>query len=144
MIQRYLAELLGEKFPDLTWTYSFYSNSDNTGTVYYEGGGKPSTYEGRTRYPRYMVWLRSSAWAYVESLANQIQEELHGKGDFIVTVPIFNDQEEKIGEEQYHVYLIEAAGEPNSIGVQDNVMEYSINFDVTLTKIRGGTLNGTN
>ncbi|MFB1100911.1 hypothetical protein [Terribacillus sp. JSM ZJ617] len=142
MIQRYLAELLGEKFPELTWTYGFYSNDDNTGTVYYEGGGKPSTYEDGTRYPRYMIWLRSSAWSYVESLGSQIQEELHRKGDFDVTVPIFNAQEEQIGEEQYHVYLIEAAGDPNQIGVQDNVMEYSLNFDVTLTKIKGGILNG--
>jgi hypothetical protein len=142
MIQRYLADVLREKFPDLTWTFSFYSNSDNTGTVYYEGGGKPSSYEDEMRYPRYMIWLRSSAWSYVESLGSQIQDELHRKGDFDVTVPIFNAQEEQIGEERYHVYLIEAAGDPNRIGVRDNVMEYSLNFDVTLTKIKGGILNG--
>ncbi|PAE17291.1 hypothetical protein CHH91_04610 [Virgibacillus sp. 7505] len=142
MIQEYLMNRLAAKFPGLTWTTSFYTNNDNTGTIYYEGGSKPSTYEDKMRYPRYMIWLRSSKWAYLESLVDQIHEELHEKGNFTVAVPLYDEQERQIGEDLLHVYFIEAASDPNRIGVQDDVMEYSLNFDVTLKKVRGGILDG--
>ena len=123
MIQRYLKDYLKDVIPELTWTMDYYTGEDTTGTVYYEGGSKPPSNDVNTRYPTYMVYIRSSNWGLASTAAQKVFDTLHKKSNFGVT-----------GALSYHVFFIEAVSEPNRIGVKDGIMDYSINFDATLIR----------
>lgn len=142
MIQKYLADELEKIIPDLEWTSDFYTGQDHTATVFSEGGRKPGIYGVGMQYPSYMVYIRSSSWNYAKTVAQRVYKALHKKRDFVVTVDIFDKDENVIGSTSYRVFLIAAASTPNRIGVKDNIMEYSVNFDVTLTEIKEETTNG--
>lgn len=112
--------------PELVWSIDHYSAADNTGTVYTEGGGEPSIDDTDMCYPDYMVYIRSSDWALAERRAKQIKKMFHKRANFTVT------------EEgsTYFVYLIAAQSEPLRLGTTDSgIMEYSINFRVTLREV---------
>lgn len=142
MIQRYLANELKKVVPDLEWTADFYTAEDHTGTVYSEGGSAPNIYETGIRYPAYMVYIRSSAWSYAETAAQKVFDAFHRKGDFTATINEYDRNENVIGSKSYHVFFVAAASDPLRIGVQDNIMEYSVNLDVTLTEIKEEMTNG--
>lgn len=143
MIQRFLKDELAKVVPDLVWSADFYALDDHTGTVYSEGSRTPATNDTEMRYPTYMVYIRSSAWSFAETAAQKVYYALHRTGDFKVTVNEYDKDENVIGEKRYHVFFIAAVSDPIRIGVQNNVMEYSVNFDVTLTEIKEDLTNGT-
>lgn len=125
MIQNYLKEQAQLVLPELEWTIDFYTGEDKTGTVYSENGAKPDTYDTNFRFPQYMVFIRSSDWAFAEQAAQRVFDLFHKKHDLLVSA----------NSKQYRVYFIEAIGEPNRLGAQGNVMEWSINFQVTLREV---------
>lgn len=134
MIQEYLMNELKVVIPDLTWSMDYRWASDNTGTVYSESGGQINVNdETVTRYPSYMVYIRSSKWGYAETAAHEVWRTLNGMKDFDVTVNQYDANENVVGQLTYHVFYVGAVAEPNRIGVKDGVMEYSVNIDVTLT-----------
>ncbi|MDQ0427676.1 hypothetical protein QOZ98_000501 [Planomicrobium stackebrandtii] len=137
MIQTFLKDKLDELLPDLMWTASYRPTNDNVGTVYYEGGGKPAQYDVPTRYPRYMVYVSSSDWKYAEYAAEAVYEALHKLENEMVEVSFYKDGN-VVATKSYRVFLITAAGEPIDLGVSNDVRDFSINFDVTLTEIKGG------
>ncbi|WP_342512794.1 hypothetical protein MKY34_19635 [Sporosarcina sp. FSL K6-1522] len=134
MIQSFLKEKLKKLLPDLTWTVDYKTANDNTGTVYYEGGGKPAEYDVSTRYPRYMVLLSSSDWEYAEHAAQVVFDSLHKIMHETVQVDFFKNGD-VVATKRYRVFLITAASEPLPLGVENDVMDYSVNFDVTLMEI---------
>lgn len=138
MIQTFLKDKLQALLPDLTWTASFRTANDNTGTVYYEGGGQPAQYDVPTRYPRYMVYISSSDWKYAEYAAETVFQTLHKFKNEIVEVKFYKGGN-VVATKSYRVFLITAAGDPIDLGVTNDVRDFSINFDVTLTEIKGGT-----
>lgn len=125
MIQNYLKEQAQMVLPELEWTIDFYTGEDNTGTVYSENGAKPDTYDANFRFPQYMVFIRSSNWSNAEQAAQKVFDLFHKK---------YNLQVEE-NSKQYKVYFIEAMGEPLRLGAQGNVMEWSVNFQVTLREV---------
>jgi hypothetical protein len=125
MIQSFLKDEAKAVVPELEWTIDFYTSEDNTGTVYSEGGTPPDSYESGMRYPEYMVFIRSSDWTLARVAANKVFKQLHRK---------MNVQASVDGS-QFQVFFIEALGEPIRLGAQDDVMEYSINFRVTLREV---------
>ncbi|MFD2924169.1 phage tail terminator protein [Halobacillus naozhouensis] len=143
MIQKYLKDELKLLIPDLTWTIDFRSAPDHTGTVYSEGGGAPGQYDVGMRYPTYMVYIRSSNWGYAKTVAEKVYKALHKKKDFTATVEQHDRQGNVTGSTSYHVFFVSAVSDPIPIGVQDDIMDYSINFDVTLTEIKEEMTNGT-
>lgn len=131
MIQKSLMNMLREEIPGLVWSADFYALEDDTGTVYSTGGPAPDEYETGVRYPTYQVYIRSSDWGYAKAAANMAFNKLHRKGRFRVT-EAFEKDGQVIYEKDYYIYLITAMSDPIRIGVENNIMDYSVNFDVTL------------
>lgn len=125
MIQSYLKELAKAVVPELEWTIDFYTGEDNTGTVYSESGTSPDLYESGMRYPEYMVFIRSSDWTFARTATNKVFKQLHTHTKDLVLADGL----------QYQVFFVEALGEPIRLGAQGNVLEYSINFKVTLREV---------
>lgn len=133
MIQTYLAERLEKVVPFLRWGDSYRTSDDGVGTVYYEGGGSPDEYDVPNRYPRYMVYLTSSDWGGVEYAAELVYKELHTAGGVDVTIE-FTKDDVVVASKVVRVSFIKAAGEPQDLGVQNNIRAFSVNFDVLLTE----------
>ncbi|HLR58916.1 MAG TPA: minor capsid protein [Pseudogracilibacillus sp.] len=141
MIQEYLMNELKKIIPDLTWSVDYYHAEDNTGTVYTSSSFKPGEYDVEYRYPGYQIWIRSSDWDYAKLAAELTFEKLHKKTNFKVDVN-YEKEEQVVLTKHYLVLLILAASDPIRIGDNDGVMEYSVNFDVTLTEIKEEIKNG--
>lgn len=135
MIQEHLMNELKTIIPELTWSVDYYYAEDNTGTVYSTASGQPDRYDTKYRYPGYQVWIRSSDWDYAKLAAEQTFNALHKKFNLIVEVNYEKDGE-VVETKRYLVLLILAASDPLRIGDNDGIMEYSVNFDVTLTEIK--------
>jgi len=131
MIQGYLREELQAVIPGLTWTEDYYLADDNTGTVYATSSGQPDRYDTEYRYPGYQVWIRSSDWDFAKLAAEMAYMKLHKKSNFKVTVDYEKDGQVVLTK-HYLVLFVVAASDPLRIGDNDGIMEYSVNFDVTL------------
>ncbi|TDM50000.1 hypothetical protein ETI06_05870 [Macrococcoides goetzii] len=134
MIQEPIMTLLRDNIPGLSWSIDYRTASDNTGTVYSDSGEKPSTYDEQMRYPYYQIYLRSSNFELVKNASRKVYDLLHMKMNWEIDLPIYdsNNPDEVIETLPYTVYLIEGLSEPILVGVNDNVMEYSINLKTTL------------
>lgn len=126
MIQSYLKDELKLVLPQLEWTIDYFSGEDNTGTVYSEGGPAPDSYEASFRFPQYMVLIRSSDWLMAEQATQTALNAFHRKTNVLVL----------LGSKKYRIYFIEAMGEPIRLGAQNNVMEWTVNFQVTLREVK--------
>lgn len=133
MIQFHLMQKLQPILPDLEWTVDYKTADDHTGTVYYEGGGSPGEFDVPIRHPRYMVYISSSDWGYAEYAAQAVHDTLHKTFNEPVTVEFFKDRN-VVATKSYRVFLIESASEPLPLGVENEKMDYSVNFDVTLVE----------
>ncbi|MFD1066690.1 hypothetical protein [Oceanobacillus locisalsi] len=133
MIQYHLMKKLQLILPDLEWTVDYKTANDNTGTVYYEGGGSPGIYDVPIRHPRYMVYVSSSDWGYAEYAAQTVHDTLHKIFNEPVTVE-FMKNGNVVATKSYRVFLIKSASEPLPLGVEHDKMDYSVNFDVTLVE----------
>ncbi|ULG70878.1 minor capsid protein [Macrococcus brunensis] len=136
MIQRPIMNLLKSNIPGLIWSIDNRTASDNTGTVYQTGGSKPDIYEADMRYPYYQIFIRSSDFVKVENAAQKVYDLLHQKTNWTVEIPIYEKMTDTTPKsvEQIHVFFIEALSEPLRLGVNGNIMEYSINVQATVRK----------
>lgn len=137
MIQEPLMNLLNNEIEGLTWYMNYHPAVDNTATIYYDGGSKPDIYEAKIRYPQYQIYIRSSDFNRALNAAQRTYDLLQGLGHIDLDVPIYagDQSEEPFTFEKYHVYLIEALSEPIRVGVNNDIMEYSINVQATVRKI---------
>ncbi|WP_445506793.1 phage tail terminator protein [Niallia sp. 03190] len=127
MIHRYLKNEAKLAVPALVWSINYFTNIDNTGTVYTEAGSPPEKNDRKTRYPEYQFYIRSTNFDNAELFSQKIFDLFNEKMNFVV---IENNR-------TYHVDFIEAMSEPLRLGVDsNNVMEYSINFKVTLREMK--------
>ncbi|RHW33521.1 minor capsid protein [Oceanobacillus profundus] len=131
MIQEALMNELEAVIPGLTWTVDYYSAEDSTGTVYSTSSGQPDRYDTEYRYPGYQVWIRSSDWDYAKLAAELTYKQLHKKSNFRVAVDYEKDGQVVL-KKHYLVLFVMAASDPLRIGDNNGIMEYSVNFDVTL------------
>lgn len=137
MIQEPIMMLLRDEIKGLTWSVDNRTASDNTGTVYYTGGSKPDIYEAEMRYPEYQVYIRSSDFTKASNTAQRVYDLLHRHAAFEVDVPIYESDRDDvpISYQKVVVYFIQALSDPIRVGVEDNVMEYSINFQADIRKL---------
>ncbi|MDY0395426.1 minor capsid protein [Virgibacillus halophilus] len=131
MIQVHLMNELKTVIPHLTWSVDYYSADNNTGTVYASSSGTPDRYDTEYRYPGYQVWIRSRDWDYAKYAAEKTYKQLHKKSNFHVSVD-FEKDGQVVETKRYLVLFVMAAGEPLRIGDNEGIMEYSVNFDVTM------------
>lgn len=142
MIQENIMNILADHIDGLTWTVDYYTDNDNTGTVYGTGGeGNPDLYDTAYRHPTYQVYIRSSDWDYAKTAAEMVYDLLHKRGNFNAAVD-YTRNNRTIFTKNYHIFLIEAMSDPIRVGEVGGVMEYSINFDVTLIEKKGVKING--
>lgn len=142
MIQSYLKERLREVLPDLRWSESRRSSDSDVGTVYYEGGGSPDEYDVPNRYPRYMVYISSPDWGYAEYAAEVAFQTLKELGDEKVSIA-FEKDGRIVAEKDVWLWRTRMTGEPNDLGVENGVRDFSINFDVLLTEMKEEITHGT-
>ncbi|MTW85624.1 hypothetical protein F3157_08105 [Virgibacillus dakarensis] len=135
MIQYELMKELKTVIPDLTWTVDYYHADDNTGTVYATSSRQPDRYDTECRYPSYQVWIRSSDWDYAKLAAEMAYQQLHKKSNFRVAVEYEKDGQVVLTK-HYLVLFVMAASDPLRIGDNEGIMEYSVNFDVTLRELK--------
>lgn len=131
MIQEKLMDILKEAIPGLSWTIDYRTEDDNTGTVYLNTGSDPDKYDPEYRYPSYQVYIRSGDWDYAKAAAEITFDELHKRDNFKVTTSYERDGITYL-EKRYHVFQIVASSDILSLGNDKGIMEYSVNFDVTL------------
>ncbi|UAK17556.1 minor capsid protein [Sporolactobacillus terrae] len=131
MIQSFLMHEIKPLITGLTWTIDNYSAADNTGTVYSESGGAPDLYDPNFHQPEYMVFIRSSDWAFAEYAARQVFDHLHKMQDRQITIS--KTIKGQTITNNYYLYLLQALSEPLRVGVDDaGLMQWSINFRATL------------
>lgn len=131
MIQEYLMNELETVIPGLTWSVDYYYAQDDTGTVYATGSRQPDRYDTEYRYPGYQIWIRSSDWDFAKLAAEMAYQQLHKKSNFKVAADYEKDGQVVLTK-HYLVLFVMAATDPLRIGDNDGIMEYSVNFDVTL------------
>lgn len=131
MIQEALMNELETVIPSLNWSVDYYTADDNTGTVYSTASGQPDRYDTDYRYPGYQVWIRSSDWDYAKLAAELTYKQLHKKSNFRVAVDYEKDGQVVL-KKHYLVFFVMAASDPLRSGDNNGIMEYSVNFDVTL------------
>lgn len=141
MIQEHLMNELKSVIPGLEWTVDYYTAKDDTGTVYATASGQPDRYDTEYRYPGYQVWIRSSDWDFAKLAAEMAYMKLHKKSNFRVAVDYEKDGQVVLTK-HYLVLFVMAASDPLRIGDKEGIMEYSVNFDVTLKELKEETING--
>lgn len=140
MIQSYIKKVLSDALPSLEWSVDFKTEKDNTGSVYLEGGSQPGQYEIPYRYPRYMVYISSSDWEFAEFAAMKALELIHKLANKTVKVDYSRDGE-VIETKYFYVQMIRASGDVNPLGIENNIMDYSVNFDANLIETKEENYN---
>ncbi|WP_374187435.1 hypothetical protein ACEPPU_24100 [Priestia aryabhattai] len=130
MIEEYLMKQGKVIAPQLKWTVNNYVGVDATGTVYEEGGSPGYiNSDAKTLYPNYMFWIRSPKgsknWDTAKAVAYKLFKQLHKQRvNELVEVPELDTS--------YRVIFMQAMSTPIKIGVEDDVMTYSLNIQATI------------
>lgn len=135
MIQSYLREQLADWLPELTWTESYRTNNEDVGTVYYEGGSSPGEYDVPNRSPSYMVYLSSRNWDYVSYAAEVVFERLQELHEVAIPV-VYEKDSVPVMSRTFWLWQIRMTGEPNDLGVENGIRDFSINFTARLTEMK--------
>lgn len=132
MLHDALKDILANALPDLEWTVNYYYDNDNTGTVYVNGGNGVARYESPLQHPSYQIFIRSTDWDKAELYADRTLHLLNKRANEIHEVYLYKNNQPYIKRTVELLYL-ENQGGVLSLGVvEDDVREYSINFDATL------------
>lgn len=138
MIQFWMKDQLAAAIPGILFTADYEPDAATYGTVFYEGGGSPADYDVKYRYPVYMVWVESTDWGLAEYVAQEVFDALHEwherNNPREILVEYVNQANEVLGTDLVVLHKIRCAGEVNRIGVEDGKMQYSINFETTITE----------
>lgn len=130
MIEEYLMNQAKVIAPQLKWTVNNVVAPEATGTVYDEGGPPENINSDMSiLYPNYMFWIRSpkgsKKWDTAKTVVYQLYERFHKKTtDDLISVPEL--------DKNYRVIFTQAMGSPIRIGIEDDVLTYSLNIQVTL------------
>lgn len=134
-----------ELFKGFKSTVNYFTEENDTVTVYSSAGLPPSDYDLNYLYPGYQIWIRSEDWDLAELAANMIFDLFHKyprteqqRLDSLNVETTFEEFDEVKKEyivlktKEHQVFSIIAASNPIRIGESNGKMEYSVNFDVTL------------
>ncbi|MBP3950339.1 hypothetical protein J7W16_04280 [Bacillus sp. YZJH907-2] len=79
-----------------------------------------------------MVYIRSSDFKRSRDAALQVYKHFHLRSNMIVMVEEKDELGTVIRATKYRILLVTATTLPLRIGVENDIMEYSINFNVQL------------
>lgn len=131
MIQSWIKDQLKAALPSMDWTVDYESQDDHAATVFYEGGGDPSTYDIDYRYPRYMVWISSVDFEEAEYVADEVFDLLHQIRNVPLTIHFYQNGK-VVKTKAVILKKLIASTSPLRIGVEEEKMLYSVNFDATI------------
>lgn len=137
MIQHWMGEQLKIEFPGNNITVDYFEEADTNIVVYYEGSGEPARFDLQINELNYMVWVESKDWGFAEYIAYQIYDyfhRFHERSKPLILVEFLNADNEVLATEYVKLHQSFAASKPNPIGVADGRMQYSINFEIKLSK----------
>lgn len=121
MIQRYIKNQLADVI-ELEWTVDYKTSNGNYGAVYYDGGDRPDLDDRRGRHMNYQVVVEHEDFKQAEQIAYEVYDLVHDTRAVQTSHfdrPIF-------------VQYIFAENEPMRIGVHDDKMIYTINFNALI------------
>lgn len=145
MIQYFLKDVLDQTLTrPVTITVDYEPDLETYMTVFYEGpGGQPDPYDRKLQRLRYMVWIESEDWGLATYLAREVYLALHEyAGRPVIEVEYFDKDNVKLDSEFVLLLDLDAAGEPNPLGIEEGKRRFSVNFDAILTTIKEETTNG--
>lgn len=122
MIQEYIMKQLVDEFPELEWTVNYKTSNDNYGAVYYDGGDKPELNDTKARHVNYQIVIEHKDFDEAERLAFGSFNKIHG----IKAVQTYHL------EQPIFVQYIFAETEPLRIGVENDKMIYTLNFNALI------------
>lgn len=132
-----MGDQLKAEFPTDNITVDYLTEADTNIVVYFEGGGPPGRFDINRNDLNYMVWVESTDWGYAEYMANQIFNffhKYHEKARPLIVVEYVNANMDVLASETVKLHRMFAAGSVNPLGVDDGKMQYTINFETTITK----------
>lgn len=135
MIQHWMKEQLETAFEGVRVTVDYEPDIATYGTVFYEGGGAPTRYDFQLRKPNYMIWIQSKDWGHAELLAQTAFDLFHKYHTRFpnVAIPVeYYQNAELVKTEIFELKNIFAVGEVNRLGVENDNMQYSVNFETLL------------
>lgn len=118
MIQRYIRNKLAEHIPDLEWTIDYHTSNEEFGVVRYDGGDPTTMTDLENYYLNYQVEIRLYDKAKAEILAHKIYKLINKTFDVV----------DRFADETIYIQYIKAQTPPIRIGVEDDLMIYTINF----------------
>lgn len=122
MIQEYIMNQLVDEFPELEWTVNYKTSNGNYGAVYYDGGDKPELNDTQARHVNYQIVIEHKNFDEAERLAFGSFNKIHG----IKAVHTYHL------EQPIFVQYIFAETEPLRIGVENDKMIYTLNFNALI------------
>lgn len=147
MLQYWLQDLLKPVLTGVKVTVDYEPDTPTYATIFYEGGAQPGKYDISWRYPRFMIWVESDDWGRAQYLAYLIFKTVHNyhkkHGVQQITVEYQNERGEVLDTEEVELHKLEAASDPNPLGILDGKMRYSLNFTATITNQKEETTDET-
>lgn len=127
MIQRAIKKILQDRIPDLEWTVDYRTAQSEFGVVYYEGGYPPDRSDMKSHLMNYQVEIRSQSFDKASNRAFDTYKAIHGIENRVVEVPILEDGR-LIRTDKHFIQYIYAESPPIRVGVENDIMIYTINF----------------
>lgn len=123
MIQDYIYRQLKDDFKELEWTVDYKTSDGNYGAVYYDGGRTPQrNNDAKPRHMFYQIVIQHEDYETSERIAFDVWDKIHG----ITSV------QTKHFDRDLFVQYIYAEGEPIRVGVVNDRMIYTLNFDALI------------
>jgi hypothetical protein len=122
MIQRFIRNQLVDEFDYLEWTIDYKSSNGNYGAVYYDGGDTPDRNDTNARHMNYQIVIEHNDFELAERTAYSVRDKIHG---------ILNVQTKHF-DRCIFVQYIYAESEPIRVGVIDDKMIYTLNFNALI------------
>lgn len=122
MIQEFIRNQLKDEFDYLEWTVNYKTADTNYGVVYYDGGEMPQRNDTGARHMNYQIVIELDDYDLAEETAFSIYDKIHG---------IIAEETRHLNKHIFIQYIF-AESEPIRLGVYEDSMIYSLNFNALI------------
>lgn len=125
MIQKWIKDELKKVIPNLEWTIDYKTGEKETGVVYQESPGNPSTNDFNMQNPTYSVYIETDK-KVAEDVAWLVHDTMHKRHQELAT----------ISGREFQVIFIQSIP-PLPVGIDANKqMTYTINLQTTIRRVK--------
>lgn len=122
VIQDFIKDQLVDDFDYLEWTVNYKTAETNYGVVYYDGGDMPERNDTNARHLNYQIVIEHKDFDLAEETAYNVYEKIHG----------ITAQQTTHFNRCLFIQYIFAETEPIRLGVYDDSMVYTLNFNALI------------